>query len=294
VNGKAKNSMKFFNPALVRHFRWLTKAKLPIAEKKSLWQNALAHFPGDHSKCSHPSSARQPLLTEEVTAVTVALADFINSTEYYFDVVDSRTQTQMNESLLGLKRRLARKRYAWRSSFALRLSFVVLHMNGPFRHFVRLVENRGIVLSERSRVEAVLDRARKSRVHPRVGRRLHYSLTRRPPSNGAEHVEPPILGSSTGERDDFSQLQPCDCDSSDSTSDIEDDFADDGTFLDMSGCRNERSCCHLNATLISLFSCQVICIFLRKSFPPHSSSNEFKAFYSAVTEEQSAASTMHL
>jgi hypothetical protein len=109
VNGKAKNIMKPFGASLVRHFRWLTKAKLPIAEKKSLWQNCLAHFRVDHMRCSHPPSARQPLLTAEMTAVTAALADFINSTEYYFDILDSRAHTQMNESVNAVKGLLAGK-----------------------------------------------------------------------------------------------------------------------------------------------------------------------------------------
>jgi hypothetical protein len=75
---------------------------------------------------------------------------------------------------------------------------------------------------------------------------------------------------------------------------MEDDVADNAKFPDMWRCRIERPCCHLNATVMYLFSCQAVRTFLRKSFPGEGRLNELKEIYCAMTEEQSAASTMHL
>jgi hypothetical protein len=211
-------------------------------------------------------------------AVSFALSDFFNSTKYYFDILDPRAHTQMNESVNELKGRLAGKGYAWKSFFALRMSFVVRHMNDSFRYFVQFVEKRGPVPPNRSRVEAFLDRARKARSRPRIGRRFNYSFTSRLPSSDAKHPESPILGTSTRDHDDFSQLQALDSDSSDRKSVPKDDMANDTTFLDLSGCQNERSYCHLNAILISLFPDQAIREFLKGPFPLTIDSMNYRNF----------------
>lgn len=273
-----------FGDRLLVWFRYLLSQDLPSDEKKELWQNALSHFRGDHSRCRHAPNDKDPVIRGSETDLIEAIRTFLSSTTKYFDLLEAGVRTQVNESLNAKRARFASKNLAWADSWVARMSLAVLHFNHPYAYFTELVRTIGFDLPDAyyQSLHELFSQSIKARRHP-TGKRVwkcsmgNNSRTSTTGDKLSPHLHAASIARRTVERDDF--VPDSSTESSDDDVEVEgDDDSDELTpfasgradtdlvpGLDLSGLDNENGCCHLNSVIVALFGCRTF----RRFFGPH-------------------------
>jgi hypothetical protein len=273
-----------FRDRLLVWFRHLVSQNLPLDEKKELWQNAVSHFRGDHSRCRHSASTKGRVIRDDETVLIEAMTTFLSSTTKYFELLEPNVRTQVNESLNAKRTRFASKNFAWGDSWVARMALAVMHFNDPYVYFTELVQKIGFGLPDAyyQSLDELFNQYIRTRQHP-TGKRTRNLPTGNRSGPGpddaclAPHLLPVTIGRPASERDDFFP-----CSSSGSSDDdlgggaANSDSDEPAPFsldtrstdlvvgLDLSGLDNENGCCHLNSVLVALFSCRTF----RRFFGP--------------------------
>jgi hypothetical protein len=144
------------------------------------------------------------------------------------------------------------------------MCLTILHTNNPYHYFFALVDHRGIELSNRHQIEKMVSHDLQLRTKPRGARQNKLFFPRQTSTLLTPHLDRPVLGHAVGDQDDF----PQNADASDPTEDSSEDDSGDEQHITgiFAGLKNERLSCHLNATLMALFSSPCISAFLHGNF----------------------------